>query len=88
MYFTQLSDSFAKFFGKNYEISGYELTKENTKHLNDIKTYYRLSVVISIFSFIASSLFLTSLATSFSFDSVGFFLISLSLYVDFRQILN
>lgn len=53
LYFTQLSDSFAKFFGKNYEISGYELTKENTKHLNDIKTYYRLSVVISIFSFIA-----------------------------------
>ncbi len=53
LYYKQLSESFTDFFGKDYDISGYELTKENIQKLNDIKVYYRLAVVVSITTFIA-----------------------------------
>ena len=53
LYYRQLTESFTDFFGKDYDISGYELTKDNIQKLNQLKLYYRLSGVILVLSFIA-----------------------------------
>ncbi len=52
LYYKQLSESFTDFFEKGYDISGYELTKENTQKLNAIKVYYKLAVVVLVVTLI------------------------------------
>lgn len=55
LYYEQLSDSFTDFFGKDYEISGYELTKDNKDNLNELKSYYRVSCLVALVSLVAGA---------------------------------
>lgn len=54
LYYRQLNESFTNFFDDDYDISGYELTKDNVQKLNELKTYYRMSVIVSIITFVVS----------------------------------
>ena len=51
MNYQQLADDFSSFWGKDYEISGYEITTANKDRLNDLKRYYRLAWIFAIISF-------------------------------------
>ena len=52
--YDQLQESFRKFSGDTYEISGYTLTDEETKVLDRFKKLYKRSVVICVISFLAA----------------------------------
>lgn len=48
--FSQLSDDFITFFKDEYNITGYEITKDNVRKLNAMKSYYRKAVLMVILS--------------------------------------
>lgn len=48
--FSQLSDDFITFFKGDYDITGYDITKDNVKRLNALKWRYRKSVLLVILS--------------------------------------
>lgn len=43
-----LSESFTKFFSKDYPLQGYTVSEENVERLNDLKSYYKRAWVFAI----------------------------------------
>lgn len=48
--YDQLAGQFSSFFEGDYELAGYELSKENIENLGKLKTVYRVAWIVSIFS--------------------------------------
>lgn len=53
--YNQLADEFTSFFGKDYKLMGYDISKENIDALKQLKVYYRWAWVFVIASLVVGT---------------------------------